>query len=112
MTIVKEICIARAVAAAGAILLSSALSLTAAHAQDKTYTMKMTLPTLNDPSYFYAKAYAAALEKDSGGRIKTDLIRLASSARSRGRSKARSSAPFSARSFRRSFSSASTSASK
>ncbi len=73
MTIVKRIFIARAVAAAGAIVLSSALALTAAHAQDKTYTMKMTLPTLNDPSYFYAKAYAAALEKDSGGRIKTEI---------------------------------------
>ena len=73
MTIVKRIFIARAAAAAGAILLSSALALTAARAQDKTYTMKMTLPTLNDPSYFYAKAYAAALEKDSGGRIKTEI---------------------------------------
>ena len=42
-------------------------------AQDKTYTMKMTLPTLNDPSYFFAKTYAAALEKDSGGRIKPEI---------------------------------------
>ena len=33
----------------------------------------MTLPTLNDPSYFFAKAYAAALEKDSGGRIKPEI---------------------------------------
>jgi len=56
--------------------LSSALGLHAAHAQDKTYTMKMTLPTLNDPSYFYAKAYAAALEKDSGGRIKPEDFSL------------------------------------
>jgi TRAP-type C4-dicarboxylate transport system substrate-binding protein len=46
----------------------------AARAQDKTYTMKMTLPTLNDPSYFFAKAYAAALEKDSGGRIKPEIF--------------------------------------
>ncbi len=73
MDIVKRIFVARAVVAAGAILLSSTLALTAAHAQDKTYTMRMTLPTLNDPSYFFAKTYAAALEKDSGGRIKTEI---------------------------------------
>jgi TRAP-type C4-dicarboxylate transport system substrate-binding protein len=35
--------------------------------------MKMTLPTLNDPSYVFAKNYAAALEKDSGGRIKPEI---------------------------------------
>ncbi len=73
MTVLKGISVARAITAAGAILLSSALGLHAAQAQDKTYTMKMTLPTLNDPSYFFAKAYAAALEKDSGGRIKTEI---------------------------------------
>ena len=63
----------RAVAAAGVLVLSSLLAANAALAQDKTYTMKMTLPTLNDPSYFFAKNYAAALEKDSGGRIKTEI---------------------------------------
>jgi len=60
-------------ASAGAILLSSALMLGNAQAQDKTYTMKFTLPTLNDPSFFFTKNYAAALEKDSGGRIKTEI---------------------------------------
>jgi TRAP-type C4-dicarboxylate transport system substrate-binding protein len=45
----------------------------AARAQDKTYTMKMTLPTLNDPSHNFAKNYAAMLEKDSSGRIKTEI---------------------------------------
>ena len=66
--------LARAVAAAAAAMaLASMLTPHAAWAQDKTYTMKMTLPTLNDPSYFYAKNYAAALEKDSGGRIKTEI---------------------------------------
>jgi TRAP-type C4-dicarboxylate transport system substrate-binding protein len=73
MTVVKRIFVARAVAAAGALVLLSALGLHTAQAQDKTYTMKMTLPTLNDPSYFFAKAYAAALEKDSGGRIKPEI---------------------------------------
>ena len=35
--------------------------------------MKITLPTLNDPSHVFAKNYAAAVEKDSGGRIKTEI---------------------------------------
>jgi TRAP-type C4-dicarboxylate transport system substrate-binding protein len=64
---------ARAGVAACAIVLSSLLTVAAAQAQDKTYTMKITLPTLNDPSFFFAKNYAAALEKDSGGRIKTEI---------------------------------------
>src|SRR6202167_679525 len=73
MTVLKGISVARAIAAAGATVLSSARGFHAARAQDKTYTMKMTLPTLNDPSYVFAKNYAAALEKDSGGRIKPEI---------------------------------------
>jgi TRAP-type C4-dicarboxylate transport system substrate-binding protein len=65
--------VVQAAAAAGTIILFSALALGAALAQDKTYVMKITLPTLNDPSFFFAKNYAAALEKDSGGRIKTEI---------------------------------------
>jgi TRAP-type C4-dicarboxylate transport system substrate-binding protein len=64
---------ARAAIGAGAVALSSLLAFGVAQAQDKTYTMKFTLPTLNDPSYFFTKNYAAALEKDSGGRIKTEI---------------------------------------
>jgi TRAP-type C4-dicarboxylate transport system substrate-binding protein len=63
----------RAAVAAGAMVLSLGLTLGTASAQDKTYTMKITLPTLNDPSHVYAKNYAAAVEKDSGGRIKTEI---------------------------------------
>jgi TRAP-type transport system periplasmic protein len=74
MNSVKRDFVARAAVTAGAAILSSMLALNAAHAEDKTYTMKMTLPTLNDPSYFFAKAYAAALEKDSGGRIKAEIF--------------------------------------
>ena len=59
---------------------SSALLPVAASAQgktySKTYTMKITLPTINDPSYIFAKNYAAALEKDSGGRIKPQIFPL------------------------------------
>ena len=42
-------------------------------ADDKIYVMKITLPTLNDPTYQFAKDYAAAVEMHSGGRIKTEL---------------------------------------
>jgi TRAP-type transport system periplasmic protein len=68
--------LARIGAGSGAALLSLMLALGPASAQDKTYTMKISLPTLNDPSYVYAKAYAAALEKDSGGRIKAQIFPL------------------------------------
>jgi TRAP-type transport system periplasmic protein len=60
-------------AAACAFALSLTLAAGSAMAQDKVYTMKITLPTLNDPSHVYAKNYAAAVEKDSGGRIKTEI---------------------------------------
>ena len=63
---------ARAFGAAGAVLLSCALFLGAARADD-TYVMKITLPTLNDAPHQYAKDYAAAVEKDSGGRIKAEV---------------------------------------
>jgi TRAP-type transport system periplasmic protein len=76
MNIVKQRFAARAVVAGSTILLASALTLGAAQAQEKTYTMKMSLPTLNDPSYVFAKNYAAALEKDSGGRIKAQIFPL------------------------------------
>src|ERR1700689_5016901 len=73
VTIMDRAFVTRAAAAAGTLVLSLSLTAGAALAQDKTYTMKFTLPTLNDPSYFFAKNYAAALEKDSGGRIKTEI---------------------------------------
>ena len=74
MKITKPQSAGRTAVTAAAITLSAMLTLGAAQAQDKTYTMKMTLPTLNDPSYFFAKNYAAALEKDSGGRIKAEIF--------------------------------------
>ena len=74
---IKRNSYARGAAAAGALALASTLALGAARAQDKApdkvYVMKFTLPTLNDPSHLFAKNYAAALEKDSGGRIKTEI---------------------------------------
>src|ERR1700686_1464720 len=58
---------------AAMVILPPALALSKAGAQDKTYVMKMTLPAINDPSHLFAKNYAAALERDSGGRIKAEI---------------------------------------
>ena len=70
----RAIC-ARAVGAAGASALALALALTfgAAQAQDKTFVMKITLPTINDAPHQFAKDFAALVEKDSGGRIKGEV---------------------------------------
>ena len=35
--------------------------------------MKITLATINDQLYAFVKNFAAALEKDSGGRIKPEV---------------------------------------
>jgi TRAP-type C4-dicarboxylate transport system substrate-binding protein len=66
---------ARAVGAAGLSALALALALTfgAAQAQDKTFVMKVTLPTINDAPHQFAKDFAALVEKDSGGRIKGEV---------------------------------------
>src|SRR6201987_4321961 len=45
----------------------------AAQAQDKTYVMKVTTPTINDAPHLLAKNFAAAVERDSGGRIKVEV---------------------------------------
>jgi TRAP-type transport system periplasmic protein len=73
MTFTSIKAVTRAAAAAGALALSLALTLGAARAQDKAYVMKITLPTLNDTVHQVAKNYAAAVEKDSGGRIQTQV---------------------------------------
>jgi TRAP-type transport system periplasmic protein len=58
-------------AAAGLFVLS--LTCGTAQAQDKTFTMKITLPTLNETQHQIAKDFGAAVEKDSGGRIKAEV---------------------------------------
>jgi TRAP-type C4-dicarboxylate transport system substrate-binding protein len=60
-------------AGAGTAALAVMLTLSPAQAQDKTYTMKITLATINDQIHAFTKNFAAALEKDSGGRIKTEI---------------------------------------
>jgi TRAP-type transport system periplasmic protein len=46
---------------------------TARAADDKTYLMKISLPALNDSTHQLSRNFAAALERDSGGRIKTEI---------------------------------------
>jgi TRAP-type transport system periplasmic protein len=64
---------ARAAVAAGTCALSVALTLGAAQAQTKPYVMKITTPTINAAPDLYARNFAAAVEKDSGGRIKAEV---------------------------------------
>ena len=46
----------------------------AAHAQDaKTYVMKLSTATINDTQHEWLKRFAAAVEKDSGGRVKGEI---------------------------------------
>jgi len=58
---------------AAALVLSFAMTLGARAADDKTYVMKISIATVGDALQQYAKDYAAAVEKDSGGRIKTEI---------------------------------------
>jgi TRAP-type C4-dicarboxylate transport system substrate-binding protein len=50
-----------------------ALTLGVARAQDQSYVMKISGPTINDTPHLFMKNYAAAIERDSGGRIKPQV---------------------------------------
>jgi TRAP-type C4-dicarboxylate transport system substrate-binding protein len=50
-----------------------ALSCGPGQAQDKNYVMKIGLPTINDAPHQFAKDFAAAVERESGGRIKGEV---------------------------------------
>jgi TRAP-type transport system periplasmic protein len=63
----------RAQTALAATLFGLSLLAGEAQAQDKTYVMKITLPTINESQHLFAKDFAAAVEKDSGGRIKAEI---------------------------------------
>jgi TRAP-type C4-dicarboxylate transport system substrate-binding protein len=64
---------ARTAAAAAACIVSIALSLGAAQAQTTPYVMKITTPTIHAAPDMFARNLAAAVEKDSGGRIKAQV---------------------------------------
>lgn len=59
-------------ATAGALAMLLAASVGPASAQ-QTYLMKISTPTIHDIPDEFAKNFGAALEKDSGGRIKTQV---------------------------------------
>jgi TRAP-type transport system periplasmic protein len=65
---------APAAVAAGLLAASLALPLGAAQAQQQTYLMKISTPTVNDIPNTWLDGYAAMLEKDSGGRIKAQIF--------------------------------------
>jgi TRAP-type transport system periplasmic protein len=58
----------------GTCALSIALSVGGAQAQTKTYVMKITTPTIHAALDQYGRNFAAAVEKDSGGRIKGQVF--------------------------------------
>jgi len=62
---------------ATAAALTLSLVLGAARAQDQsqntTYVMKVSNATINDAPHQYAKDFATAVERDSGGRIKSEV---------------------------------------
>jgi TRAP-type transport system periplasmic protein len=60
-------------AVGAALVMSLGLMPGAAQAEDKTYVMKVTTPTINDGPHLLAKNFAAAVERDSGGRIKGEV---------------------------------------
>jgi TRAP-type transport system periplasmic protein len=59
-------------AGALALAISSATTASAQNA-NKAILMKVSLPTINDTAHQYAKNLAAAVERDSGARIKVDI---------------------------------------
>jgi TRAP-type C4-dicarboxylate transport system substrate-binding protein len=65
--------IAVLVRAGCAVAATELLMLGPAQADDKTYVMKITLPTINEAQHQLAKNFAAAVERDSGGRIKGEV---------------------------------------
>jgi TRAP-type transport system periplasmic protein len=73
MTTCASIC-ARALLQAGALLLAALLAAPEdAAAQDRVMNVKLTCATLNDSQHEWLKHFGAALEKNSGGRIKAEI---------------------------------------
>jgi TRAP-type C4-dicarboxylate transport system substrate-binding protein len=70
MVLSRGVC---AVALSAALAIPSAPTLAAAAAPARTYVMKIALATFGDALHQYAKDYAAALERDSAGRIKVEI---------------------------------------
>jgi TRAP-type C4-dicarboxylate transport system substrate-binding protein len=66
--------LARGLAVAGALVLAALPALGPAQAQDKApIVMKISLAAINEALHQFAKDFAAMIDKDSGGRIKTEI---------------------------------------
>jgi TRAP-type C4-dicarboxylate transport system substrate-binding protein len=65
----------RALMTIGTGVVAAALALTphAAQAQQKTYVMKISAPTVNAAPDVFGRMFGAAVEKESGGRIKAEV---------------------------------------
>ncbi len=70
MKLMRALPVAHSMAAIGALAVVVALPLGAAQAQDKVYEMKISTPTIHDVPDTFGANFLAAVEKDSGGRIK------------------------------------------
>jgi TRAP-type C4-dicarboxylate transport system substrate-binding protein len=64
---------AKGIALASGMLAALLASAPAAFAQDKAFVMKLGLATINDTQHEWLKRFVAAVEKDSGGRIKGEI---------------------------------------
>jgi TRAP-type C4-dicarboxylate transport system substrate-binding protein len=62
--------VVHSIAAIGAFATALALPLGVAQAQDKVYELKISTPTIHDVPDTFGANFLAAVEKDSGGRIK------------------------------------------
>jgi TRAP-type transport system periplasmic protein len=64
----------RSYVALAAVAALALVAVPSAHAQDgKVYVMKLGTATINDTQHEWLKRFAAAVEKDSGGRIKGEI---------------------------------------
>ncbi len=73
MNCLKSGNVTQSVLTAGALALCLTLTLGTAQAQDKAMIMKISTPTIHDVPDAYGANFAAAVEKESGGRIKGEL---------------------------------------
>ena len=70
MKSLRALPVAHSIAAAGVFAAALALPSSAAQAQDKVYEMKISTPTIHDVPDTFGANFLAAVEKNSGGRIK------------------------------------------
>ncbi len=70
MKSLRALPVAHSIAAAGVLAAALALPFSAAQAQDKVYEMKISTPTIHDVPDTFGANFLAAVEKNSGGRIK------------------------------------------